>query len=755
MKIKKAIKVVKMGKLIKIQGEVDSVVYRNEDNGYAVIMLACEDELITVVGEMGNIEEGEDVICTGEFTVHTKFGEQFKCHLCERSLPTNAASIQKYLASGAISGIGPVIAKKIVARFGDDTLKIIEEDPDQLIQIDGITPKKAKKISAEFKTTFAVRSLMIYLSSFDIPTAISISAWKRWGDGAEAMIKSNPYVMCNYGVDLPFVKADMVANKIGIEPHAKCRISAGISCVLKENANIGHTCLPLERLEKVTCEFLKINSDEFREVLDEQIEEENLFYYYKGNRPFVMLKDYYKAEDYIARRLSIMGAVSYDNRIDFSDVINIAEEENNIEYEEKQREAINLALSKGFLVLTGGPGTGKTTTLNAIISLYQQQGMNVMIAAPTGRAAKRISDLTGFDAKTIHRLLEVKHVDGDNLRFVHDESNQLDCEVMIIDEMSMVDSCLFEALLRAISVTCKLVLVGDSDQLPSVGAGNVLKDIIDSGVMPVVTLTEIFRQAQQSAIVTNAHKIVKGEYIDLTEKDKDFFFFQRQQFTELHQLVVDLCKTRLPKAYGYSPIEDIQVLSPTRKGPSGVVELNKILQQELNPPMAGKSEIKTQIYTYRKGDKVMQTKNDYDIIWKKNDGEKIESGTGIFNGDIGIITNVNKVLKTVTIDFEGRVAIYNLQMLDNLDLAYAVTVHKSQGSEFDVVILTVFGGFDKLYYRNLLYTAVTRAKKLLIIIGTKKRVEFMIDNNRRTLRYTCLKNMLTELNGQDDEQQII
>ena len=741
-----------MDKLEKIQGEVDSVIYRNEENGYAVIMLACDNDLVTVVGEMGNIEEGEELVCTGEFIVHQKFGEQFKCQLCERSLPTNAASIQKYLASGVISGIGPVLAKRIVSKFGDDSLEIIENQPEKLTSIEGITLKKAEKMSKEFKTTFAVRSLMIYLSGFDVPTSVGISAWKRWGDSAEAMIKSNPYVLCAFGVDLPFVKADMIAGEMGIDPRAKCRIEAGISCVLKENANAGHTCLPLDKFEKISCEFLKITSDEFKEVLNEQVEEENLFYYYKNGRPFVMLRDFFKAEDYISRRLSIMSACSYDNRIDFSAVIDIAEEENHITYEKRQREAINLALSKGFLVLTGGPGTGKTTTLNAIISLYQQQGMTVMIAAPTGRAAKRISDLTGFEAKTIHRLLEVKHVDGDNLRFVHDESNQLDCDVMIIDEMSMVDSCLFEALLRAISVTCKLVLVGDSDQLPSVGAGNVLKDIIDSGVMPVVTLKEIFRQAQKSAIVTNAHKIVNGEHIDLTEKDKDFFFFQRQAFPELQQLVVDLCKSRLPNAYGYSPIQDIQVLSPTRKGPSGVVELNKILQQQLNPPAAGKSEIKTPLYTYRKGDKVMQTKNDYDIIWKKigDDEDKSESGTGIFNGDIGIITNVNKILKTCTIDFEGRVATYSLPMLENLELAYAVTVHKSQGSEFDVVILTVFGGFDKLYYRNLLYTAVTRAKKLLIIIGTKKRVEFMIDNNRRTLRYTCLKNMLVELNKNDE-----
>ena len=743
-----------MDNLVKIEGEVDSVIYRNEENGYAVIMLGCEDELITVVGELGNIEEGEEVVCTGEFIVHQKFGEQFKCQICERSLPTNAASIQRYLASGVISGIGAVIAKRIVSKFGDDSLKIIENEPERLTEIEGITAKKAEKISKEFKTTFAVRSLMGYLSGFDVPASVGISAWKRWGDGAEEMIKSNPYVLCTFGVDLPFVKADMIAHKIGIESHAKCRIQAGIACVLKENANIGHTCLPLDRLEKTSCEFLKITPKEFREVLDEQIEEENLFYYYKEQRPFVMLRDFFKAEDYISRRLSIMAAVSYDNKIDFSEVIDIAEEENGMKYESKQRKAINLALSKGFLVLTGGPGTGKTTTLNAIISLYQQQGMSVMIAAPTGRAAKRLSDLTGYEAKTIHRMLEVKHADGDTLRFVHDESNQLDCDVMIIDEMSMVDSCLFEALLRAISINCKLVLVGDSDQLPSVGAGNVLKDIIDSGVMPVVTLTEIFRQAQQSAIVTNAHKIVNGEHIDLTVKDNDFFFFQRQAYPELQQLVVDLCKKRLPRAYGYSPLQDIQVMSPTRKGPSGIVELNKKLQKELNPPAAGKSEIKTPLYTYRKGDKVMQTKNDYDIIWKKADDEKTESGSGIFNGDIGIIISVNKVLKTVVIDFEGRIATYSLKMLDNLELAYAITVHKSQGSEFDAVILTVFGGFDKLYYRNLLYTAVTRAKKLLIIIGTKKRVDFMIDNNRRTLRYTCLKNMLTELNSKEEQQEI-
>lgn len=746
-----------MDNLEKIQGEVDSVVYRNEDNGFAVIMLKWDDDLITVVGELGNVEEGEELVCAGRFVTHQKFGEQFKCEICERSLPTSPSAIKRYLASGVIKGIGAVLAKNIVDAFGEETLDIIENAPERLTEVNGITSKKAQSISEAFRTTFAVRSLMIYLNSFDVPASVGIRAWKRWGDSAEAMIKSNPYVLCIYGIDLPFTKADEIAQKLEIPPDSDNRIKAGLSCILRENSNAGHTCLPLDKFEKISCDFLKMDHQQFERVLNEQIEEENLFYYYKRKRPFVMLRDFYKAEDYIARRLSIMRECSYDNKIDFSEVIDIAEEQNGLKYEELQRKAINLALSHGFLVLTGGPGTGKTTTLNAIISLYQQQGLNVMIAAPTGRAAKRLSDLTGYTAKTIHRMLEVKGDDGGVLTFARNENEQLECEVMIIDEMSMVDSCLFESLLRAISVTCKLVLVGDSDQLPSVGAGNVLKDIIESGVMPVVTLKEIFRQAQQSAIVTNAHKIVNGEHIDLTEKDKDFFFMQRLKFPELQSLVVDLCKIRLPDAYGFSPIADIQVLSPTRKGPSGTVELNKRLQQELNPPAAGKSEVKTPLYIYRKGDKVMQTKNDYNIIWKKNlDDEKTESGSGIFNGDIGIITAVNKILRTVTIDFEGRVAVYSPEMLDNLELAYAITVHKSQGSEFDAVILTVFGGFDKLYYRNLLYTAVTRAKKLLIIVGSKKRVEFMIDNNRRTLRYTCLKNMLKELNsGEDDEQQVL
>jgi exodeoxyribonuclease V alpha subunit len=449
-----------------------------------------------------------------------------------------------------------------------------------------------------------------------------------------------------------------------------------------------------------------------------------------------------------------MRSITHDNKIDYSEIIDMEEQESGIKYEDKQRKAINLAISEGFLVLTGGPGTGKTTTLNAIISLFEQQGLDVMIAAPTGRAAKRISDMTGCEAKTIHRMLEVIPSDGDRMLFVHDEEDLLDCEVMVVDEMSMVDSVLFEALLRALSVTCKLILVGDSDQLPPVGPGNVLQDIIDSGVMSVVRLTEVFRQAQESDIVMNAHRIVSGEMIDLKKRDRDFVYLRRPEAEDIYTTLVELCSDRLPKKYGFSPIRDIQVLSPTRQGRIGTPELNKILQEELNPADKKKDELKTPYAIYRVGDKVMQTKNNYEISWTRTDNGKEENGKGVYNGDIGIVIGVRTSLKIVTIDFDGRIADYSGEMLDDLELAYAVTVHKSQGSEYDAVILTLYDGMDSLYYRNLLYTAVTRAKKLLVILGTAQRIGFMIMNNGKNRRCTALRTMLMQSAYGDDLGQL-
>lgn len=732
--------------LCRLEGSVDSIVYKNEDNGFAVLTLDADGEPVTVVGEIGNVEEGEELLLTGEYINHPKFGSQFKAHLCERTLPQTASAIQRYLASGVIKGIGPVLAKKIVRKFGDSTFEIFDNEPDRLLEIDSISKKKLDKIVAEYKTVFGIRALMMHLSKFSISPSYGVRAWKKWGLSALEMIEKNPYILCIYGVELPFDKAEEIAQSLDIPHNSPDRIKAGITCILTENTYSGHTCLPLDKLCEISKRTLGITDEEFHEVLDIEEEDQNLVTYKKKGRDFVFLADYYIAESFIARRLGYMKMNVYDNGISFDEVIDIDENQNGIKYQSLQRKAINQALGNGYMILTGGPGTGKTTTLNAIISLFEQQGLKVLICAPTGRAAKRISDLTGYEAKTIHRLLDIEPSQSDKFRFAHNENNLLDCDVIIIDEMSMVDVLLFEALLRAMPLSAKLIMVGDTDQLPSVGAGNLLKDLIDSKIIPSVCLKEIFRQAHLSSIVRNAHMINSGELPDLSEKDNDFFFLQRLDNENAVDTIVDLQKNRLPKAYGFSSIDDIQVLCPTRIGMLGVYELNKRLQQELNPPSKELSELKMPYYTFRVNDKVMQNKNNYDIIWSK----EAEKGSGIFNGDIGRILEVDKSSATVRIDFEGRVCTYNSAMLENLELAYAITVHKSQGSEFDAVIIPVLGGSTKLCYRNLLYTAVTRAKKLLILVGSKGQIEAMVANNRRSCRYSCLKDMLIKDCSDDD-----
>ncbi|MBQ8567763.1 MAG: ATP-dependent RecD-like DNA helicase [Oscillospiraceae bacterium] len=724
--------------LITIEGSVDTVLFRNSDNGYVVLDLDTGSDYVTVVGELGNVDAGEELRVTGEYVTHPKFGAQFRATVCERKMPATASAILKYLSSGVIKGIGPTMAKRIVEKFGENSLDIIEKDPDRLLEIKGISKKKVDEVAQEFRRIFGIRSLMIFLSQYNILPSVAVSIWKRWGQFAIDVIKENPYVLCRNGIDLDFEKAEYIAEQLEIPKESVSRTRAGIFYILSRNTFNGHSCLPYDRLLAMAEKLLGTDESHFNEALDEELDDDNMAVYEKNGRKFIYLYDYYRAEQYITERLTLMRGCFIDNEQDYTQLIDIEEQTKKITYAAQQREAISLALSRGFLVLTGGPGTGKTTTLKAIISLYEQRGMKVMIAAPTGRAAKRISDLTGYQAKTIHRLLEVGYDSTGQLKFKHDRNNPVSCDVMIIDEMSMVDSILFEALLRAMKLSCRLIMVGDSDQLPSVGAGNLLKDMIDCGRLTVVQLTEIFRQAQQSAIITNAHKIVSGENPVLDIKDSDFFFMQRLDSSEAERLVSDLYKERLPKAYGYSPFDDIQVLCPSRKGALGVVELNKSLQAVINPPDKKLAEVKGMQYVFRDNDKVMQTKNNYDIIWKR-DGE---SGTGIFNGDIGTIVKVRKNDNIVVIDFEGRIAEYGFELLEQLELAYAITVHKSQGSEFNAVIIPLLGGFDKLYYRNLLYTAVTRAKKLLIIVGSKNAVEKMVANNRRTLRYSCLKDMM-------------
>lgn len=724
--------------VLHIEGSVESVLFKNESNGYAVLDLDAGGELITVVGNLGEVEEGEILILEGNYETHRKFGTQFHAEYCEHKLPDTVVNIEKYLASGAIKGIGPGLAKKIVGVFGESALDIIEHAPYRLCEIKGISKRKCDEIADEAKKLFSLRLIMSYLSQYEIKSGVAMRAYRKYGIDTMELMKQNPYILCGENIELEFEKADSIAHDLHIAKNADNRVIAGIQHILRANSANGHSCLPLSVLADLTTPALDISEKDFFKSYNAALEDNDLFEHIRNEREYVYLPDYYRAESFISDRIHILKDFSSPEDFNYDAMIDIEEEEHGISYESMQRQAITTAISRGLMVLTGGPGTGKTTTLNAIISIFEKKGDKVLLAAPTGRAAKRMSDLTGYEAKTIHRLLEVVYDGGDSPVFAHNENNPLDCDVLVIDEMSMVDSILFEKLLRAVRLGCKLIMVGDFHQLPSVGAGNLLEDIIQSGVVPVVELTEIFRQAQKSCIVTNAHKIVSGEYPDLTRKDSDFFFFKREDYGQAVELIVDLTRRRLPNAYNYSPTDDIQIITPSKKGTVGTVELNKILQDKLNPPDKTKPEYRGFVYTYRVGDKVMQTRNNYDIVWSKSE----EQGAGIFNGDIGKIISLDYAAQSAKIDFDGRLASYPFDILAQLDLAYAITVHKSQGCEFEAVIMPVMGGFEKLSYRNLLYTAVTRAKKLLILIGSEEKIHNMVDNNKRTRRYTCLKDML-------------
>ncbi|MBR1822689.1 MAG: ATP-dependent RecD-like DNA helicase [Ruminococcus sp.] len=725
-------------KLLHVEGTVENVLFKNESNGYAVLDLDAGGELITVVGEIGDIEEGEGLILEGYYDTHRRFGTQFRAEYCERKLPDTVVNIEKYLASGAVKGIGAGLAKKIVAVFGDKTLDIMENAPYRLSEIKGISTQKCEEIAAEARKLFSLRCIMSYLSQYGIKSGFAMRTYRKFGADSLELLKLNPYLLCGDSIDLEFKKADTIAHDLHIPKNSDKRVIAGLQYILRANTSLGHSCLPLDVLVTKAENALGISEKDFYSSYNAALDDDELFEYVKNEREYVYLPDYFYAESFISDRINVLKDFTSPEDFNYDDLIDIEQEEHGIEYEELQRRAITAAVSRGLMILTGGPGTGKTTTLNAIISIFEKRGLHVLLAAPTGRAAKRMSDLTGYEAKTIHRLLEVVYDKSGRLTFAHNENNPLDCDVIVIDEMSMVDVLLFEKLLRALRLGCKLIMVGDSDQLPSVGAGNLLGDLIASKAVTVIKLQEIFRQARKSCIVTNAHKIVSGELPDLSRKDSDFFFFKRTSPEAVCELLIDLARTRLPKAYKYSPVDDIQIIAPSRKGTLGTVELNKLLQEKINPHDEKRPEVKGKLFTFRMGDKVMQTRNNYDIIWKKDD----EQGTGVFNGDIGKIVNINMMTRDVVIDFDGRVAAYPFDTLDQIELAYAVTVHKSQGCEFEAVIMPLLGSFDKLCYRNLLYTAVTRAKKLLIIIGSEDDIARMVANNRRTRRYTCLKNML-------------
>lgn len=734
---------------VELSGSVEDVIYKNADNGYTVINLGCDEGLIAVVGNLGDVNEGERLSLRGGWITSPKYGRQFKAAMCERSMPETESEISAYLGSGVIKGLGPAIAKKIVKQFGTEALDIIDNDCMQLTVIKGITSDKALYISNEYHKITGVNEVIKFLGEYNFGSAHAISVWSAFEHDSIKQIKTNPYILCTSGIDIDFRSVDRMAADLGFDAENSDRVRAGIVYVLHENANAGHTCLPTEKLRESVCDNLGIERRQFESCLDDCEEKDWVVRITLGKREFVYLPEYYLAETYIAKKLAFMLRTSAQYEKDYSDEIRGVEFSENIQYEDLQRAAISACLTGSVFILTGGPGTGKTTTLNGVIKILKAQKKRILLCAPTGRAAKRMSDLTGEPARTIHRLLEVDFNAKGELKFKRNETNPLPADVVIADEMSMVDALLMCSLVRAIKPTSKFIMVGDSNQLPSVGAGNVLKDLIASHYIPSVELKEIFRQAAQSLIVTNAHRIVNGEFPVLDDRQNDFFFMNKSLESDIAGLVIQLAKQRLPDTYGFSPIDDIQVLCPTKMGMAGTKELNKQLQSALNPPSQNKAELKFFDVIFRTGDKVMQTKNDYDVLWTKNN----EKGSGIFNGDIGIIRSVDRFSQNVTIDFEGRVAIYTSEMLRRLEHAYAITIHKSQGSEYDAVIIPITAFTHNLLYRNLLYTGVTRAKKMIIVIGTKELVKTMVDNNRKMLRYSLLRPLLEkEMNRKDTEE---
>lgn len=726
--------------LLELTGSVENVIYHNEKNQYSVLEILSGDELVTAVGVFPYIGAGEELKLFGSWVSHPNFGTQFKAEAFEKTAPKTTAAILKYLSGGAVKGIGPATAAKMVAAFGENTLEVIENDPERLTQIKGITKQKAVDISNEFQKIYGIRELMMFLGEFGVNPEEAVKVWKIYGPGAEEMIRENPYCICDDTIMVDFSVADSIAVSMDKPYDNDGRVNAGILYVLRHNANNGHTCLPAEKLVPTAAKMLGVYPQQVHEVLERLCGSYEAICCDINGRDYIFLPKMYRAEEFIAERLSMMTQCPPQSLDGVDWEIDRIEKNSGITYAAKQREAIKAALEKGLLILTGGPGTGKTTALNAIIKLLKEKGETVLLAAPTGRAAKRMSELTGEEAKTIHRMLQVDWDENDNPVFVRNEGNPLECDTVVIDELSMVDITVFEGVLHALPLGCRLILVGDSDQLPSVGPGNVLGDLISSGYFPTIQLKEIFRQSMESLIVTNAHRIVEGYMPELTVRDNDFFFMPYDDSRELISTVIGLCTKRLPQTYGYSPVTDIQILCPGRKGELGTMNLNKLLRDEINP--ASKEKRQSEIYgtLYREGDKVMQIKNDYELPWAKEDGT---AGEGVFNGDMGVVTEIDKGAGCVRVKIDDREALYDFEKAGSeLEHAYAVTVHKSQGNEFSAVIMPLFRSSPQLCYRNLLYTGITRAKNLLILAGRKSEIAAMVENDRKTKRYTGLSRFL-------------
>ncbi len=727
---------------LQITATVERVTFRNAQNGFCVVEMNTAGDFFTAVGELPEVAAGEELTVCGNWTTHGTFGRQFKIESFSRTLPDTTAKLFTYLSSGAIKGVGPKLAMKIVERFKDRTFEILETEPDRLAEIRGISPRLAKEISQEFMRQFAMRKVLIELENYGITPSESTSIYKYFGAGAMNTIRQNPYVLCNIERGFTFARVEDLVQTMELSPDPAYRNTAGILHVVKHNLyNNGHTCLPRRKLIAPCAALLELTEDEVEIAIDAMIEGNLLYVEFLNGEDFLFLPDIYIAEREIAERMKTILRFPPAGFSNLEKEIDNSEERNGMFYAPAQREAVRLACEKGLLILTGGPGTGKTTAVKAVLDVFENHGLQVLLAAPTGRAAKRMSDVTGREAKTIHRLLEVEWTENDKPNFGRNAEYPLDAQALIVDEMSMVDCELFANLLDAVPFGCRLILVGDADQLPSVGPGNVLNDLIASEKLPVVCLTEIFRQAQQSLIVTNAHRIIHGEQPVTDKKDSDFFFMERNEVLSAADCIADLVARRLPMAYGFSPIHDIQVLCPSKKGTCGTFNLNRILQELLNPKDRIKNEITVSAARFfREGDKVMQMRNNYDIPWEK-DGEE---GQGIFNGDVGILEFINYAAGILKIRFDDRLAMYPVDHLNDLELAYAVTVHKSQGSEFDAVVIPVCEVPPQLCYRNLLYTAVTRAKKLEVLVGRSGVVANFTQNDRSHRRYSALKDFLCE-----------
>lgn len=728
--------------LLRLTGSIEHVIYANEDNGFAICDLGTESgDLITITGTLPYVGEGDSVTVYGKWVHNPKYGRQFRVETCERQMPADANSMLRYLASGAIKGIGPKIAQRIVDEFGDETFDVIEHHPEWLANVSGISRKSAKSIGADFAEKAGIRSAMMFFRDF-FGAAATVRIYKRYGGNAVELAKKNPYRLCEEIEGIGFERADRMARDLGLATDSEDRICSGICYLLSSNAQAnGHVCLPRDKTVQGAARLLGVDETAVNDALELLLAREKVHAERLGGIELLYDKKQYENEKYIATKLLLLDRVCPAmETANIGAFIDREQAETGVRYADLQRRAISDALENGVMLLTGGPGTGKTTVVRALLHIFSSMGLKIALTAPTGRAAKRLSESTSCEARTIHRLLEYGGEEsGGRGRFMRDESNLLEENVLIVDEASMVDSLLMGALLRAVKPGSRLVLIGDADQLPSVGAGNVLRDLIDSGRFATVRLTEIFRQAQKSLIVTNAHAINRGELPRLDVKDNDFFFMPRSEDASITATVAQLCGVRLPRTYGAMATTGTQVIVPSRKGEAGTEHLNVVLQATLNPPSPEKREHRFREITYREGDRVMQVRNNYDMEWERDNGM---TGAGIFNGDVGVIESIDPTDGNMRIRFEDRTVTYEFSLLEDLEPAYAVTVHKSQGCEYPIVILPLGNVPPMLRSRNLLYTAVTRAQCIVIVVGREDVLADMVRNNRQTMRYTGLSERL-------------